>query len=253
MKSIVILSLLVAVALAMPHEFAAHHASNPSEIVRRNKALLHRVAKEVKVHKALASKKLRVAAPKRFTLGAPVTFESYGYDMMCSTKPELSVKLNVGECKQVSPSFAVNISDWIQPPIHGKEGERTCASVIHHAKAGCQGEQSLLTFEVDRCEGGQFWGYYTPAAPDALTLHTGCDVKAVTDKVCHTCNATTHSEFNKCSEIPLLGSVKPIRVEKCSPVRLNLLTSCTGGTIYDSYALGQNDCFAGMMVRDGHQ
>ena len=251
MKSIVILSLLVAVALAMPHEFAAHHASNPSEIVRRNKALLHRVAKEVKVHKALASKKLRVAAPKRFTLGAPVTFESYGHNMTCGGKPELSVQLNVGECKQVSPSFAVKVTEYVNPPSNGQAAPNLCASMLQYEDDNCGGDEALMNTGCTLCQTGQFYtncgGVY-----GALYLQSSCITASVTAPTCGSCNTTTIATFNKCVNVAGMGSVKALKLEQCSTVRLNLLHSCNSGVVYDSYVLGQGLCFGGMAVKDGH-
>jgi len=256
MKAIIVLSMLVAVGLAMPHEFAAQQPSNPAELIRRNKALLSRVEKDVKAQNTLASKKLRLPKKQQqsrgLTLGAPVTFESYATDMMCGSTPGFSVKLNVGECKDVTGSFAINITDWVQPPIHNREPADLCSSIIHHDRENCEGERSLLTFEVKKCQAGNFWANWNEIAGEALEIHSGCDAKKVTDEFCRTCNTTTHAIFEKCAEIPLLGSIKARKVEKCNPVRLNLLTSCSGGTLYDSYVLGQGKCFAGMMVKDGH-
>jgi hypothetical protein len=70
---------------------------------------------------------------------------------------------------------------------------------------------------------------------------------------CKACNATTHAEFDKCTEIPRLhGSVKVLRVERCNPVRLNFLTSCSSGKVYSSYLLAQDRCFDGYKIKDGH-
>ena len=231
MKNIFLLALLVAVAaVAMPHEFASK-----------------------KLFRLAASHQAR----SRLTLGAPVTFEKFGTsnttDLMCEGERHYGIQMNVGECKALSSSFAVNITDWVQPPIHGKEPEGICASFIHYADSDCKGEASVITFDTKKCQAGEFWAEFSAAAPEILSIHSACKSSSVTDVTCTNCNATTHVPFNKCTNIPTLhGSVDKVRVEKCSPVRLNLLTSCTEGKVYDSYVLGQDRCFDGYKVRDGH-
>ena len=229
MKQIIVVALLIVVAVAMPHD-----------------------------HSNLATKKLFRLPKQRLTLGAPVTYEKYGTgnqtDDRCHGERHYGIQLHVGECKQLSDNLAINITDWVQPPIHNKEPEALCASYTHYEGSDCQTNGRFITFETKKCEDGEAFADYSAALPDVLTLHSKCTAASVAAPVCNNCSVTARLAFKGCTNVPAIySSFGDVRVEKCVPVRLNFLESCAEGSpVTRSYALAQDRCFAGHKILDGH-
>lgn len=246
---VLLLSFVAMIAAAMPHDHTSNNS--PAHTVRRVKSLLGRLERGHHAHKSLATSDLRVAA-KNVNVGAPVTFESFSTDQTCGSTPVLSLKLNVGQCHVVCPGFAVNITDFVQPPTDPNDAVDLCASMSHYTQDNCAGDQASMSYQCKTCQAGQFWAD-CGGVFGALFMHTGCTTPSVTAPTCSGCNASTITTFGQCKDVPLMGSVKAIKLEKCSTARLNLLHSCDSPSeIYESYSLSQGQCMAGMLVKAGH-
>ena len=243
MKAIFLVALLTVAAFGMPHD---HHAG----FVHRTKDLLTRMEHAHRAHSKLATSGLRV--PAKVGAGAAVTFESYSTDQTCGGTPTLSLPLTVGTCHVVCPGFAVNVTEFVQPPTNPSDASGLCASMSTFSDSACASETAVMNYQCKTCQNGEFWAD-CGGVFGALFMHSTCSAPSVSAPTCTSCNSTTITTFNQCKAVPSLGYVKASKLERCSTGRVDFLHNCDSPSqVYQSYSLSQGQCMAGIILKAGN-